>query len=103
MAKKRKKTKNKTVRRYGLIVAFFLMSGRWLLGLVKLLCSAIGTLLLFSTQFILWLIKQLYRRVRANNLLAIGVLIFIISFGAISFNALFLQEKIYRSSSLQKK
>ncbi|WP_208435158.1 peptidoglycan-binding domain-containing protein [Bartonella phoceensis] len=73
MTKKPKARRTKTVKkrkRYSsLVITFFLMSGR----------------------FLFWIAKTLYFYTRKNTLFFVGVFLFIISFGFISFNALFSQ------------
>ncbi|WP_455475756.1 peptidoglycan-binding domain-containing protein [Bartonella sp. B17] len=77
MTKKRKMRKTKSVKRKthsSIIIAFFLITGR----------------------LFFWIIKQIYFLTQKNALLVFGFLIFIISFGFISFNALFSQIRTYQ-------
>ncbi|WP_455479712.1 peptidoglycan-binding domain-containing protein [Bartonella sp. B23] len=73
MTKKTKTRKTKTVKKHkqysSFVVTFFLMSGR----------------------FLFWTAKMLYFYTRKNTLFFVGTFLFIISFGFVSFNALFLQ------------
>ncbi|MCZ2203857.1 peptidoglycan-binding domain-containing protein [Bartonella sp. A05] len=79
--RKTKKQKNKVVKRRSLVIAFFLINGR----------------------FLLWLAKWLCRRMRTNALLVVGFCLFTISFGFFAFNALFSQIKIYQDVVTQMK
>ncbi|EJF87559.1 hypothetical protein ME1_01161 [Bartonella vinsonii subsp. arupensis OK-94-513] len=53
--------------------------------------SIVITFFLISCQFLFWIAKTLYFYTRKNTLFFIGSLLFIISFGFVSFNALFSQ------------
>ncbi|WP_455466519.1 peptidoglycan-binding domain-containing protein [Bartonella sp. B39] len=78
MAKKPKTRRTKTVKKRkqysSLVVTFFLLSGR----------------------FLFWIAKTLYFYTRKNTLFFAGAFLFIISFGFVSFNALFLQMIIHK-------
>ncbi|AQX18695.1 hypothetical protein BA1379B_008720 [Bartonella sp. A1379B] len=74
MVNKRKKRKKKSIKQWSITIAFLAVMFR----------------------FILWLIKQFYRRVCANACLVIGLFIFIISFGFFLINALFSQIKTHQ-------
>ncbi|WP_455474452.1 peptidoglycan-binding domain-containing protein [Bartonella sp. B30(2025)] len=78
MAKKQKTRKVKSIKNRtnkSIIIAFFLIISR----------------------LFFWIIKQIYFLIQKNALLVVGFLIFIISFGFISLNALFFQIKTYQS------
>ncbi|ALE04036.1 peptidoglycan-binding domain-containing protein [Bartonella ancashensis] len=79
MVKKRERREKKTVRNRSFIGAFFLLSGR----------------------LSLWLIRWFYRCIRANAFLVTGLFLFAISFGFVLVNALFLQTKTEKSSFTQ--
>ncbi|ABM44818.1 hypothetical protein X471_00584 [Bartonella bacilliformis str. Heidi Mejia] len=81
MTKKRKMRKTKVVKRRSIILAFFLLNGR----------------------FLFWVAKRLYHYTRINALLVIGLFFFVVSFGFILFNALFLQKKIKNDVFIQMK
>ncbi|MFT4320683.1 peptidoglycan-binding domain-containing protein [Bartonella bacilliformis] len=81
MTKKRKIRKTKIVERRNIILAFFLLNGR----------------------FLFWIAKRLYHYTRVNALLVIGLFFFSVSFGFVLFNALFLQEKIKNDVFIQMK
>ncbi|EJF81537.1 Uncharacterized conserved protein [Candidatus Bartonella washoeensis] len=57
----------------------------------KYYSSIFITILLISGRFIFWIAKLIYFYTRKNTLFFIGSLLFIITFGFISFNALFSQ------------
>ncbi|AGF74266.1 peptidoglycan-binding protein [Bartonella australis AUST/NH1] len=79
MAKKRKTRKTKVARQRSFIIAFFLI----------------------SSHFFFWLVKWLYQRTRANALLVVGFFLFIISFGVVTLNALFLQRNMHQNVFIQ--
>ncbi|WP_455482279.1 peptidoglycan-binding domain-containing protein [Bartonella sp. B35(2025)] len=82
MTKKRKTRKTKIIKKHtqrSIVITFFLINGR----------------LLF------WIAKQIYFHTRKNTLLAIGFFLFSISFGFVSFNALFSQVAMHQDVSTQ--
>lgn len=78
MTKKRKMRRKKNVKKHkyysSIVITFFLMMGR----------------------FLFWLTKTLFFYTRKNTLFFIGSFLFIISFGFVSFNALFLQMTMHQ-------
>ncbi|WP_273760032.1 peptidoglycan-binding protein [Bartonella sp. ML70XJBT.G] len=58
--------------------------------------SFIITLFLISGRFLFWIVKTFYFYTRKNTLFFIGAFLFIISFGFVSFNALFLQMAMHQ-------
>ncbi len=59
--------------------------------------SIVITLLLMSCHFIFWITRTLYFYTKKNTFLSIGSFLFIIGFGVVSFNALFLQTAIHHN------
>ncbi|KEC55386.1 peptidoglycan-binding domain-containing protein [Bartonella koehlerae] len=59
--------------------------------------SIIITFFLIKIRFIIFVIKKIYFYKQKNTLLFVGFIIFIISFGFFSFNALFSQMKIHQN------
>ncbi|MCZ2328497.1 peptidoglycan-binding domain-containing protein [Bartonella sp. F02] len=81
MAKKREMRKTKVLKQRSIIITFFLMIG-WLF---------------------FWLTKCLYYCMRTNASLVVGFLLFIISLGFVSFNALFSQINMNQDAYIQMK
>ncbi|MCZ2158480.1 peptidoglycan-binding protein [Bartonella sp. 220] len=85
MAKKRKTRRTKTVKKR------------------KHYSSIVITFFLISCRFVFWIAKTLYFYTRKNALFFIGSLLFIISFGFVSFNALFSQMIMHQDALMKMK